>query len=442
MAEVEDEAPLSTEAARLKLSRIRTNHLGVSLGPTARSKYKHQRTITIVYDAGSFATRERDDATRTWRLLQDTRCAIDGSTRGLRRLFLIFREAAPERDQSLLGPRAFRQALAQYGVRDPVLVKRLFKEFSERAESEDVPVRIDCRHFLRNLLSINQEPTEDVLALMFDLWDLDDSGTLTHAELAGHVIHDLPVYKRDRALEVFNRVWVQVRNFALQQNEGASMLNPQEVTRDNLISACQKLAIVTNFFDEFLVRRPPKVDEVRRSNLLARMSELDAEVREEVRNERSASRPSTAQIGMTPVRASDGGHARRFPTRPATPAADAIISTLRSVNSSALGIMKPPRRESSSPNLGRSHASDDSQPPLPDVPRRPGTTSQIGRAARMDRMHSFVKNAASMPQLQASRSSRALARPSHASRTASMRAEYGLALGQPPSAAAKGLLGS
>jgi hypothetical protein len=49
-------------------------------------------------------------------------------------------------------------------------------QFCER--DPGVIPRIDYRHFVRILVSVNEEPIEQRLGLVFDCWDADSSGPL------------------------------------------------------------------------------------------------------------------------------------------------------------------------------------------------------------------------------------------------------------------------
>lgn len=445
----------STEPAKapLALSRIRTNHLGVPIKASTNRKVKYQHTLTVVFDAGTVASLERDDESRVWRLLQDTRTMIDGTVRGLRRLFEICKEAAPATEQSLLTERAFKFALTtMYGARDTVLIQRLFEEFSEE-EEDDMPPRIDLRHFVRQFVSINREPIETRLELLFEIWDLDDSSTLKFAELADHVVHDLPVYKRDRAIETFSRVWTHIRGFAIRENDGFlnSSNSAPEVTKENLIDACSSLPIVAHFFEEFMTRWPPKAnssalwtEDSRRRMLLGRMTKLDAEVRMEVRNE---GRPKTApaqqhKIDPRLVGAGTLVQQRRGSMRAGMKApkrrelsfdddadgqakdgkkpekrdsgSSKALGSMQAANAAALGVLKPNRI-----NM-----------PLPDNPGRPA--SAVNRRAANRKYHSFIASSSYVPNpvakpLSSGASAAQLSRPAVQPKLTGSRSEPALA---------------
>ena len=433
-----DDAPVAAPAAeppkaKPTLTRIRTNHLGVPLRAESLRKIRYQQTMTVVWDSGTMATKERDDGARIWRLLMDTRAVIDGSIRGLTRLFQICRQVAPSPDHSMLTLTAFRIAMGMYSVRDDVLIMRLFEEFCER--DEDVDDRIDARHFIRQFVAINHhEPLEDRVSLFFDLWDMDDSGTLKQSELADHVVHDLPVYKRDRALHALNRVWTHIRGLAMRDNEFQSSLNPTEVMKPNVIEAVKTLPVVAHFFDEFLMRRPPKANTAadwtetgRKNALRARMKKLDAEVRIEVRGQ--GQRPATANttvvgaggapvkgvpqgvidprlldVGLIQVRhgGRKAGDTSLVPREKRaayqrSAASDRLGSSVEAANQAALSVLKPQRAATFS-TLPPSPSASGEQQPKP-RPVRPSTSSSVGRgfgSAAQHRYHSFVAGSDTM----------------------------------------------
>ena len=45
---------------------------------------------------------------------------------------------------------------------------------------------------------------------MIDVWDVDESGTLSLNELAVHVVRDLPLHRKESAMAAFNSAWAQV----------------------------------------------------------------------------------------------------------------------------------------------------------------------------------------------------------------------------------------
>ena len=319
---------------------MKLDHLGKVVKTGGRQRYRYARTYTVVYDGNG--TEETAAAEKTYRLLLDTARAINLRTAGLTNLFHIMQNAAPSSEHSLIGPRAFKLGMAQYGLKDPILTQRLFNEFKEPPDPEQ-PSRIDFRQFLRTLATMSKEPVEDRLSLLFEVWDADESGTLSYPELATHVVHDLAVHKRESALHSFNNVWTQVKNFSKERDAESESFDASsgaatEVSRDNLVDACTRLPAVRHFFDAMLTRRPPKADELARrfGNFQARLRELDGQVFEEVRagarGEDPSDRPAT--VG--------GGRGRQDPEKARAQAlkekTDAILKTVSSSHSSSLGI--------------------------------------------------------------------------------------------------------
>jgi len=423
-------AAASDNESRLKALKLRTNHLGVP-HKVAKPKIRYQSTFTVVWDSGTTESHKRDDDVRIWRLLQDTRAVIDGSVRGVRRLFDMLKGVAPSFEGALLTNSAFKLGMIMNGVKDEVLVQRLFDEFAEGEDEEaGTPQRIDLRHFVRQFVSINREPLEERLDLLFDIWDLDDNGSLKFAELAEHVVHDLPVYKRDRAIATFTRVWTHLRNFASRENEGyVNPLVAAEVTKVNLIEACREMPIVVHFFEEFIMRHPPKADESslwteasRQRLMKMRMMKLDAEVRLEVRNEgRPKTTPAPAQhnVGHSKIdprllgggsliqARGGGGRAHRLDVKArgkqeltfdddapgdvnarierkekearGNGSKDAM-DNVKSANAAALSLIHPKRFNA----------------PLPDDPGRPRPVFTNARAANR-KYHSFIASSAHVP---------------------------------------------
>jgi Ca2+-binding EF-hand superfamily protein len=194
--------------------KVKLDHLGKPL-KEGKQRYRYARTCTIVYDgAGSAESAAKE---KTWRLLQDARRALDLSGAGLDALFRILQRQAPARNHSLMEAPAFRQAFHQYfkshGVRDMILVRRLFADFKEPVIEHEEPI-IDFRQFVRVLAGMSHEHVEHRLEVLFDVWDADESGTLSFPELASHVTHDLPIHRVAGAMEEFTMVWGQIKRFA------------------------------------------------------------------------------------------------------------------------------------------------------------------------------------------------------------------------------------
>ena len=323
--------------------KTKLDHLGQPITKGATQRYRYARTYTVIYDgAGGMdaATSEK-----TWRLLLDTGRAISLRTDSLQKLFRILQNAAPTREHALIGPKAFKLAMQQFGLNDPILVSRLFGEFKEGA-STMMGARIDFRQFVRVLCTMSKEAIEDRLALLFDVWDADDSGSLSFAELASHVVHDLPVHKMESAMHAFNSVWSQVKNFSVSYaskvEEKETFLGgvagaAAEVGKEALVEACRKLPAVRRFFEEMLTRRPPKADELARkfvsSNFQARLRELDAEVWEEVRVGPKGDDAEGARPGTAP-----GGRSKEAGSNRVKEKTNEILTSVKTLQTSSLSI--------------------------------------------------------------------------------------------------------
>ena len=201
----------------LQVASVKLDHLGKKL-VEGKQRYRYARTCTIVYDGAGSA--ESAAAEKTWRLLQDARRALDLSSAGLQALFETLQRLAPARNVALMEAHTFRRAFHHYfkkhGVRDMILVRRLFANFKEPEPAVDdgEPSLIDYRQFVRVLATMSQEHVEERVKVLFDVWDADESGSLSFPELASHVTHDLPMHKVEGAMEEFAVVWSQIKRYA------------------------------------------------------------------------------------------------------------------------------------------------------------------------------------------------------------------------------------
>lgn len=260
----------------------------------SRQKAKFARTYTVLYDADKKEERQAD---QQWRLLRDTVRTMDCSLRNLERLFNSFQDAAAGREHSFVSFEAYSEVLTNRGVRDAVFVQRLFDEFCD--SDPTVPPRIDFRQLLRILVSVNPEPINERIALLFTLIDADDSGGLAYSELYPHIIHDTPLHKRAVVIENFNRVWTQLRAFSQSENEAVGLGVTSEVSLNNLVGACNKLPAVRNFLQDVFTRKSPKAEETSYRNFHARLRQLDREVRQEI-NGRNQSKPEAKVPAAAP----------------------------------------------------------------------------------------------------------------------------------------------
>ena len=368
-------------------SKVHLDHLGQVVKMGGRQRYRYTRTFTMVYDGAG--GEEGAAAEKKWRLLCDAIRAIDISTDGLRRLYRILQQAAPGSEHSLVGPRAFKLAMMQNGMHDPILIHRLFEGFKE---SSSLVPRIDFRQFVRTLATMSKDAIEDRLELLFDVWDADDSGSLSYQELANHVVHDEPVHKKEPALHAFTGIWSQIKNFAAahpgkeEEDEFTKReVASGEVTRENLVDAASRLPGVRLFFEHMLTRRPPKADELARHmvsrNVQARLRELDGQVAEEVRagvrGDAPGTRPSTAGGGKKDV---DVEKQRQQAIKEKT---DAILKTVSMSHSSSLGAMHSSSAKAVA--AARQQASEFARPKTVG----PGTGTRGGGRPRRQ-MHGFV----------------------------------------------------
>jgi hypothetical protein len=205
MADVEDDdESVDTEVARpeaapapvavRRKARKNVDHLGIPLARvTDRHRFVYARTCTVLYDS---KTESNTRAVRQWRLLRDACRIMDCSVAGLRRLYDLYRAMGQPRE-ALVNYSPFRQGLIRHGMRDPVLAKRLFGEFRAPPDPDNPgPSSLNYRHFVRALCSMNKEDAQERISLLFDVWDADDSGKLSRAELAEHVLADVPLHKK------------------------------------------------------------------------------------------------------------------------------------------------------------------------------------------------------------------------------------------------------
>ena len=141
--------------------RARTNHLGVSINASGRSRIKYARTVTIVYESEQ---REAHSEAQRMALLREIGKLYDFSIEALHGIFKSFLAVARP-GQSLIGPKTFRLVLARHNVRDAVIQQRLFFEFSDVRN----PEKLEFRGFLRVLSRLADEPIEAKLELLFEV---------------------------------------------------------------------------------------------------------------------------------------------------------------------------------------------------------------------------------------------------------------------------------
>ena len=216
-------------------------------------------------------------AYKQWQLLQDTRKVIDCSADSLRRLYSIFaRSIGANSDQILVGPRTFRLALANHGVRDVILMQRLYGEFCSPFNSD----KIDFRAFVGTLCSVSEASIEDKLDLLFDVWDVDESGSLTFHELSPIIIGMIPTHEVDMMASQLSKVWNAIRTGKEEPGGASSWIGASHgagLSKEDLIHACGKSPLVREFFCRVIDRPAPAAKE-NKVSFKDRMRELHADM--------------------------------------------------------------------------------------------------------------------------------------------------------------------
>ena len=216
-------------------------------------------------------------AYKQWQLLQDTRKVIDCSPASLRRLYDIFASSlGANSDQILIGPRTFRLALANHGVRDVILMQRLYGEFCNSSDSE----KLDFRAFVGTLCSVSEASIEDKLDLLFDVWDVDESGSLTHHELAPIIIGMIPKHEVQMMTGQLTKVWNAIRTGKDEPGGASNWIGASRnsgMSKEDLIFACGKSPLVREFFRRVADRPAPAAKE-NKVSFKDRMRELHTDM--------------------------------------------------------------------------------------------------------------------------------------------------------------------
>ena len=129
---------------------FRTNHLGqpTQSSQSSGSKIKYARSYTIMFQKDK-GQKENEALLSKWQLVQQAQKAIDISIEGLCKLHESFEQIARDEQKGTVGPRQFWMVMSSLGMRDPVLVQRMFTEFME-----DVG-RLDYRDFIISLSQVH-----------------------------------------------------------------------------------------------------------------------------------------------------------------------------------------------------------------------------------------------------------------------------------------------
>ena len=199
------------------------------------------------------------------RLLKAASIVADLSCAGLKRLNAIFVNALNVQ-QWLVGPKTFRLALAQHGIRDQVMQHRLFSELMlepRLGENSKVP-KLDYRDFVCLLAIVAAEPVEAKLEVIFDIFDnaeqlLDGqrSDGLTVPEMMHAIM--LEQAKEDRMLiqSALELILGEIRNAKAVANGEADdyWMTPARtvgLNREELMDALKTMPIVHEFFSRVL----------------------------------------------------------------------------------------------------------------------------------------------------------------------------------------------
>ena len=127
--------------------------------------------------------------------------------------------------------------LSRHGIRDPVLVQRLFAEFMEKEPPE--PTRLDYREFLRACSGMDDAPTEEKLSLLFAIYDVDRSGTLSLGEMTQIFVKGEPSSAQQRIIERTERMWAEIR---MRRGDAGgdwfSMSKAEGITKEDILACC------------------------------------------------------------------------------------------------------------------------------------------------------------------------------------------------------------
>jgi len=258
--------------------RARTDHLGMPVSTNGRARVKYARSITIVYERETV-----QQANQQHQLRREVKKMYDISLKALEQLLKLFQNSV-RAGQSLVGPRTFKAVLLRHGIRDVVLQDRLF-DASAEAGSEP---KVDYRCFLRDFCVLDDAPIEQKLSLLFDVFDLDRSGSISIAELKQITASARPGGLQsalsgslDEAVEV---VWgkIQACRMSELQNSEYWMAPSRSagLQREDLLLAVQQSTAVRDFFKKTLVA-PPKLPDSATDgtvNFQARLKEMQAEI--------------------------------------------------------------------------------------------------------------------------------------------------------------------
>ena len=146
----------------------RTDHLGISIR-TSSNRYKYARTFTMSFDHKETAAAKLDEL--HYALTRDARKVADLNIPTLGQMFVLFSDCL-DTGETLVGPKTFKAVLSRCAINDDVLVRRMFTGFAEEG-------KLDYRDFMRALVCGSGAPIDEKLALLFRVYDVDRSESLS-----------------------------------------------------------------------------------------------------------------------------------------------------------------------------------------------------------------------------------------------------------------------
>ena len=208
-------------------------------------------------------------------------------------MYESFAAVAPA-GRPVISPRQFRGVLSRYGIRDPVLVQRLFAEFMEKEPPE--PTRLDYREFLRACSGMDDAPTEEKLSLLFAIYDVDRSGTLSLGEMTQIFVKGEPSSAQQRIIERTERMWAEIPDAARGDAGGDwfSMSKAEGITKEDILACCAESDSIKFFFESVLDRERPKPPASEGGDFKSRLAAMQAEQERARARERPRRRPPPA----------------------------------------------------------------------------------------------------------------------------------------------------
>jgi len=287
------------------VSHHRTNHLGIPEPSKIVTKIKFCRNVTVVYGADQVSQQAR--AKVYSQIVRDVSKFADLTIAGLTKLLEMFvSQSVPS--NTLRSAAQFREALSLHGVKDRVLIQRMFAYFVDESKTKVTAQinMIDYRDFCFSLLTATDEPLSAKVTLLFQLYDVDQSGTLALNELTSIFTRNLPPSDTDRISHEIEVTWEEIRS----RHEGVDDLLSTEaagIKREQLLDAIESLPPVRSFFSSVLTKST-QAAVVHQKSFESRLAEL-----------KKMQRPTSSPAGSpnsSPTRRSTGGEASPAPARP------------------------------------------------------------------------------------------------------------------------------